>query len=432
MGQLNQLPPEAWDSYDYTHIHAVVLFADLENSVMISSALSPEEYDRLVNSFQRAMLGLVEMLKGQDSPIGEFSAVGDQLTVFFYDPLEVWRNFRLDGPAPLDGAERTQLILECRKANERMVFSAIKAAIQLKNLWLIQPFSVDRVRLHRAPLNLGIGIHMGQVFLCNRADGRLRIEGNTVNIGKRIESFARMGHYSQTMFSQRTRDAVRSSVIGHSQLRQRIFFHHHTPSLELMKGVAQQQHAFELKFYHRLGVKVPEGAFEQYHQIFGKDRTNIWAYYQLFDHHAFQLGDWRTAFELSKMAEIVHPEDEKVSLDLSKCYYNFSQYEQARRHAVRSLELNPEFDLVYEHLAEIAKAVGDVDAEVQHSRSALMLSPNSPLNNLNLGVALTKSGNRREGALFLEEALRLYPDFTQHSLFKEAMEELRAAGASPP
>lgn len=425
------LPEGVYDSHDYTSIHAAILFADIEHSVMISSALSPRDYDKLVNAFQRAMMTLVDALRQQNLFVSEYGIIGDQLSIFFYDPDEVRRNFLLDGPVELDSETRKTLVATCRHANEQLTFGALKAAIQLKNIWLTQDFSEERVREHRAPLNLGIGINMGQVFYTNRADGQRRIEGNTVNLGKRIESFSRSGKYSQIMFSQRARDTIRSSVIRHSQLRQRVFFHEHAPSLELMKGVAQQQHVYELKFYHRLGVPTQEMVFEQYGQMFLKERSNVWAYYQLFEYYAYQRDDWDHAFGLAKMAQLVHPVDEKIQLDLSKCYLRFGRLEQSMAFALRALELNPEFDLVHEHLAQIAVEQGDKAAQIRHLRGAILLSPDSPVNNFNLGLALLTGGQPDEGARCVLEAVRLFPGYPATAEFQAAMLSLREEGLLP-
>ena len=127
-----------YDGHEFTSIHAAVLFADLENSVMISSALSGPEYDRLINAFQQTMLELVQALKEQEYRVVEYHVAGDQLSIFIYDPEEVARNHALDGPEPLQGEARARVVEQCNKVNAELAISALKAAIQLKNRWLVQ------------------------------------------------------------------------------------------------------------------------------------------------------------------------------------------------------------------------------------------------------------------------------------------------------
>src|SRR4051812_46137692 len=59
------------------YIHAAVLFADVENSVMLSSALPPAEYDLLMQVFQHTMLDLAEELRREGFPLVEVRIKGD-------------------------------------------------------------------------------------------------------------------------------------------------------------------------------------------------------------------------------------------------------------------------------------------------------------------------------------------------------------------
>ncbi|MCH7471324.1 hypothetical protein IIA79_00015 [bacterium] len=425
------VPEEVWDGCEYTSIHAAVLFADLENSVMISSALPPPDYNRLINAFQAAMLELVGLLRDQGMPIGEVYVAGDQLSIFFYDHEEVRRNYLMDGPQAQEGEARALLIAECKSSYENLVLSALKAAIQLKNLWLIQEFNLERVLANLDPWELGTGIHYGRVYLGNRPDGKRRIEGYTVNLAKRIEGYSRRGNYSHVMVSQQVRDTIRSSVVKHTQLRQRIFFYKHDVALELLKGVARAQAIHELKFYHRIGIHVPHEVIEQYEAIFAVDRTNIWAYYQLVDYYAYQAGDWERVFELAKVAHLVHPQDEKVLLDLAKYYLQKGELAQSTQFAEEALRLNESFDLVHEHLAIIASKAKDHAAQIRHWRTAVRLGPGSPVNNFNLGLALLSDDQPEEGAAYVQEALRSYPDYKSLPVFVDALSQLRDEGKLP-
>ena len=430
-GEAAALPEPVWDGCEYTSVHAAILFADVENSVMISSTLPEAEYDQLVQSFQASMIELIDSLKEQGLPVAEYSVVGDQLCIFFYEPEEVARNYSLDGPGKLEGDERAEMIAQCKSCNENLALAAFKAALQLKNLWLVQVMNLRGVLNFRNPLGLGIGIHYGRVYLRNRPDGQCRIEGYTIGFAKRIETSSRQGLYSHVMCSQETRDIVRGSVIKHTQLRQRIFFHKHLLPPAALKGVGHAENIYELKFYHRIGVPLPDQAFEHYKAIFAVDRSNVWAYYQLFDYYVHKQRDWEAAFELAKIACVVHPQDEKVLLDLAKCYFQLGNLEQSRQYAEQALRLNEQFDLVHEHLALIANKTDDLEAQVRHWRNAARLSPDSPINNLNLGLALLEDDQADAGVFHIGEALRVYPEMEQWPHFAEALENMDEKGKLP-
>lgn len=422
------MPDEAWDGLEYTNIHASILFADLEHSVLLSSTENPRDYQRLINAAQSVMLSLVERLRCQGMPLGEFYVAGDQLAVFFYDEDEVRRNWLLDGPDAVQGEARAELIRECRKANEALAFNPLSAAIQLKTLWLCQDFNLQRVREHRTPLSLGMGMHFGRVFLCTRPDGRRRVEGYSVNLAKRIETYSRNGQYSRIMLSQEAHNIIRGSIRKHTMLRQRIFFAEHQVGLELLKGVTRSQPVYELKFYSRIGLNLTPEAAGQYEVIFGIDPTAIWAYYQLFEHYAYSVQDWEKALDLAKRAHLVHPNDEKVLLDLSRCYYNLGNRDQAMRFAQQALAVNPQFDLVYEHLAVLAEEAGDAQALLDYLSRALSLTPGSPVNHLNLGSAQCERGLSREGTYNLRQAFEGYPQFLLEANVQAELHQYLAEG----
>jgi tetratricopeptide (TPR) repeat protein len=426
-----QPPCDIFDSYDFTAIHAVTLFADLEHSVMMSSAFDLRDYDQLINVFQETMQHLIVMLKAQRMDVAEANVVGDQCSIFFYDPTEVVDNYCLEGPHAAEGPTRDALLSKCQRRNQELMYGALKAAIQLKNIWLTHPINIERIRQHREALTLGVGLNVGLVHYRSRADGERRIEGHAVNVGKRIETASREGRYSRIMLGQKARDLLRSHIVRHSQLRQRVFFASHEISLDLLKGVIQRHPVYELKFYHRLNVPTSETVYEQYERILNKDRTNVWAYYLLFDHYAYQRGDWGRAYELVKQTQLVYPHDEKVLLDLSKCLLRLGHLEQAKRIAEQALSLNPDFDLVYEELAVIADLQGDAAGQILHMRDALRLSPDSPSNNRNLGLALCSHGCIDEGAYYLVQALMRYPDYITHAGFQESVTDACAGKPIP-
>ena len=426
-----ELPDSVWEGREYTSIHAAIMFADLQNSVMISSTLPPAEYDQLVDDTQRAMLALVQELQANDFPVGEYRIAGDELAIFFYFPEEVAWNYLLDGPRPLAGDERERYVAECKQAKETLAYSAFKAAILLKNSWLVERFNTKRITDHQEPFELGMGVHLGRVFLRRRADGGKRIEGYAVNLAKRVEGACRQAKLSHIMFSQKARDVLCKTVVAHSQLRQRVFFSPHETELELLKGIAKTQKLYELKFYQRLGLRPGPEAMEQYEAIFALDSSNRWAYYQLVDHYLNRLKDYDQAYELASQALLVHPDDEKIMLDLAECHFHEQDYSQAKRYCENALALNESFDLAYERLNMIAEAQGDEEAQLEYAGEALRLSPGSPINHMNYALLVGKAGELAKAAKHASVAIAAYPEFRSNEDVDELLQLLDQHDALP-
>jgi class 3 adenylate cyclase len=417
---------------DHDYIHAAILFADIENSVMWSGTLPPRDYDNLLNSFQATMYDLAADLRAQGFPLAEFAVVGDQLSLFFYDAEEINRNAAFAAPGAEDPTVRAQLVETCRAANEAVLFAAFRAAIFLKDRWLQHEYNLERVRRQREPLGLGIGLHYGRVYLKDRADGRRRIEGFAVNLAKRVEGYARFGRYSRIMLSQNAHDRLRGVVIRHTQLRQRIYFHQHEMELELLKGVTEAQAVFELRFFSRIGVmKITPDTVRQYEAMFYRNPRNIWAYYQLFEYYAYTAQDWNQVQTAVRQALLTYPHDEKVLLDLARYYQQQGNLALAREHAQQALKQNPDFDLAYELLWTIAEAEGDTEACVNYLRKAVSLAPGSPAIHLNFGLLLCDRGQSETAEHHLAQALDWYPDYPTHAPTVNSVRACYEAGTLP-
>jgi class 3 adenylate cyclase/Flp pilus assembly protein TadD len=426
-----ELPPETWDGFDYTAIPAAILFADLENSVLLSSTLNPADYQLLLNSCQVAMHDLVADLRESNLPVAEYYIAGDQLCIFFYDPDDVKRNWLLRGPEAVTGADREQLLEERRLGEEDLAFSCLRAAIKLKNLWMVTDFNMERIEHRREPIGLGIGMHTGSVYYCNRPDGRRRIEGYAVNLAKRIEGYSRKGKYSHIMLSQDAHLKISGSIRKHTMLKQRLYFFAHEVGLEMLKGITRSQSVYELKFYSRIGLNPPPEVIDQYETSFELDNTNIWAYYQLFEHYFYHSVSPERVRDLTSRALMAYPHDEKIMLDLSRFFDNEGNTGMAIKYAHKAIELNPDFDLALEHLAVLYNSIDQWDKALRYLREAVSLSPVSAVNHLNLGLSLFQSGIIDEACRHLLEAFRLYPEYLNNAGVISVLADFKARGQLP-
>lgn len=315
-----------------------------------------------------------------------------------------------------------------RKHCEQLIFNALKAGIQLKNKWLVLKENLRRSKHFLKPMGLGIGIHYGKVYITRRADGNCRAEGYAINFAKRVESFSRHGKFSHFMLSQDAYDLISASVRKHIQIKQRIYFHKHTPPFDSMKGITQAGPVYELKYWHRLGMPTPPDVVEQYRLIFEMNKSEPWAYYQLFDYFAFEKEDWKTAMEYATEARSANQQDELGLLHMAKCSFKLGFLSQSQRFAEKALELNGDLCLAYELLAQIAAKNDDTQACISFLRNAILISPKSPKNHLNLSVALLSNEQAVEGEHHLKQAIQHYPEYPSVPGFIESFAQLRDEG----
>lgn len=425
----NGKAPWQADEVLYGLIHTAVLTTEIEHGLLASSTLPPAEYNALLDEFQHAATGLVLQLREQGYPVAECEISGDVLRLCFYDPREVERNYQLDGPHAQRGEQRRATIEDCRRHNRELALHALRAAVLLKSLWLTRGFNLRRVLGRLEPWELRIALHYGCAQLGQRADDTRRIEGHTLAYARQLASSVQQPLYSRILASPVLHNVLCSSVVKHTLLRQRVFFHEHrVPGLPGLPGV-QQVH--ELRFCHRAGIPVDAEAIEQYEALFNLNQANMWAYSQLIEHYAYVQRDWNRVFALAKSAQLAHPQDEKVLLDLAKYYLEQGKPEQSREFALQALRLNDSFDLAHEHLAVIAAKLNDGRAHVEHCRAALRLSPGSPVNNFNLGLALLYEEKETEGFHYIQEAVRLNPSYKDSDSFIGALLRIRREGKLP-
>jgi tetratricopeptide (TPR) repeat protein len=425
------LPGSVWDGRTYTSIHAVVLYADVEDGALIANTLSSAQYDEFVDAYQGAMAELVTSLREQQMPIAEVQLSGGCCQIIFYDESEVHRNYLLDGPNPVKDAERHLLIKESRASNQNIVISALRAAIQVKNTWLVQEFNIARVRSHLAPWGLGIGMHYGRVYLRNRVFGKRRVEGYPLHWAKHIQSLSPEGSYSHIFLSRRTRDLLLNAVLTHTQLSQRVFFNEKQHPCLADPTTAQVNAVYELRYYHRIGVHVSQEAIYWYDALFKLDPANTWAYYQLVDYYSYVRKDWGRVFELASIMSVANPHDEKALLDQAKYYLQLGKHSQSKAYAEKALSINPALDLAHEHLAVLASETDDIPTQIEHLRQASLLSPRSPVNNFNLGLALLENDDTEEGFFFVQRALSIYPEYKDWQIFRETLLRLKQQGKLP-
>lgn len=425
------LPDEVWQAYDFTSIHCSVLVARFTDVAAVVSEVPPADFNSMVDSFQGAVLALIEELKGQRYPIGDVQMSGNWVRICFFHEKEVGWNYQLDGPDPVTGSAKQAVVNACQDIKENLAFHALQAAILLKNRWLTLDFNMARVRNHLEHWDLSLGIHSGRVYLKKRVDGEVRAESGMLTMADKVVPLVPNPKYSHIIVSQRAKDYIVRKSIGHSQLRKRIYFYEHPVEESKLKGFTGATCVCELKFFHRIGVHLTDEEVGPFEALFALNRGNLWAYNMLADHHGYTHKQWMKMFAMAKRALMVHPGDEKVLLDMANAYLEINKPFLAQKCAEEALVTNPNFDLAHELLAKIANKLNDIEAQIEHWRDAMYLSPDSALNSFNLGLALLDDGQSEEGYFFVEEALRTYPDYAKTQVFRETLLELKKEGKLP-
>jgi class 3 adenylate cyclase len=168
-------------------IRATVLFVDIINSTGISGVQDASSYNEMLTEFQSLMFDVVvdhvlrygyvprESLSGRgvDIRVGvdyEWDIEGDEVRAFLYS----------------DNTEYD-------------VRSALQLGLKMKLAWLTSDFNFGAFEDKGLVFDVGIGVHTGKVIRETK-DWRMRsrdpvprIDGFTINIGKKVEGFSRSG-----------------------------------------------------------------------------------------------------------------------------------------------------------------------------------------------------------------------------------------------
>lgn len=403
-------------------VNVTILFADLLDSVRISSVLDFWAYDDLIAEYQYYLNSAADEIGSK--LVAERYVKGDELVLFLYDRNQVERN-RAILSLPENDLKRKELEAENAKCCDEALFAALRAGIMLKNAWLSSPVNFHRVTSRQLPFDLGIGIHSGLCVLRERGDGSTRIEGYAINFAKRIESYSRMGRVTRLMLSRTATQHLRFVRRQHVVVRQRLGFISHKPKGEDLKGLQTGLELFELKFFHRLQILPPEDKAAVFEQLLRNDPVNIWAYHMSVENCIRHEAGLDKARELALLAYANLPDNEKICYDLGTIAKLKGELEQARFFAGRAVELNREWDLPLGLLCDL-EYLGDADPQkmLAYQRRAFALCPDSPQRCWDLGEAYLHADKRDAAKEYIGEAVSLHPDYLKSDEKRALAKEL--------
>jgi class 3 adenylate cyclase len=403
-------------------VNVTILFADLLDSVRISSVLDFWAYDDLITEYQHYLNSAADEIGSE--LVAERYVKGDELVLFLYDRNQVERN-RAILSLPEGDPKRKRLEAENAKCDDEALFAALRAGIMLKNAWLSSPVNFHRVTSRQLPFDLGIGIHSGLCVLRERSDGSTRIEGYAINFAKRIESYSRMGRVTRLMLSRTATQHLRFVRRQHVVVRQRLGFISHKPSGGDLKGLQAGLELFELKFFHRLQILPPEDKAAVFEQLLRNDPVNIWAYHMSVENYIRHEASLDKARELALLAYANLPDNEKICYDLGTIAKLKGELEQARFFAGRAVELNREWDLPLGLLCEL-EYMGDADPKkmLAYQRRGYALCPDSPQRCWDLGEAYLHADNKAAAKEYIGDAVSRHPDYLKSDEKRALAKEL--------
>jgi class 3 adenylate cyclase len=167
---------------DGKRMQGTILFADIANSALVSDFLSIQDYAGVIQDFRccaEESLSEVARKHGVSPNEVEKGFAGDEFHFF----LVTEERDLFDSPRAME--------------------IALDMAFRLKLKWLFGKTNCERMDSDKAPLDLGIGIHVGPIVVtCEKNTGSPQCEGYTINLAKRVESGSRAGNYSGIFVSQ--------------------------------------------------------------------------------------------------------------------------------------------------------------------------------------------------------------------------------------
>ncbi len=165
----------------------VILFADVVGCSEVSNHKELEEYNKFISRFQ-----------------GCFTEVCKHYEDTEYQNNELFFDYKSRGD---EGC--LKIFVPNRKDLSLDIDNAINIALDIKRKWLSKKENQLRIEGGLLPVDIGIGIHAGKVWVNKEKDEKgnieYRPEGYAINLAKRIESESRGGKFSHIFISESAR-----------------------------------------------------------------------------------------------------------------------------------------------------------------------------------------------------------------------------------
>lgn len=328
-------------------VDAVILFADMIGSAMISEFSSEDEYDRFISEFQT----------------NAQSAIDDNLRSYGYS-----REDRYFCESSVSG-DQAVLILYT-KDPERDAEAAISTAIELKRKCFLSKF--NRRRKGRALYDVGIAIHYGRVVLkqhpsATYTDKKFNAEGYAINLTKRIEGFSREGRFSKIILSDSVKDMVSFPIL----LSERI----DVP----LRGIYGSRAVYELRVYGNVGdpentYKIDPKEIDYYEAALQSSSYDMWLLLSVARYY-YDEEDYATANKHYLEAIKLYADFAAAYAFLGRSLYREGRFKEAEQHLSKALDLNPSSSRINNYLAVTRRRLGKYDVALEHHENAVSAEP---------------------------------------------------------
>ncbi|MDJ0762495.1 MAG: tetratricopeptide repeat protein [Myxococcota bacterium] len=304
---------------------AIILFADLVDSSILSHILSPIEYNNIVKHFQKSATEIVnETLNNAiiSNCHLNVDVRGDELCLIL----------ALKNPDD--------------KKLEELVTTFLQIAIRLKRKWLLVESNEERINKGQSPLDLAIGIHSGPVIVTS--DRRFKpnsltledvdtAEGYAINLAKRVETASRMGRFSRIFITQ---PIYNRTTADFRQAFDRV-------DVPELKGIPVVPFIYEAKgvghFDDRHFAQISEftdSEVEIYEEVVSANPGAVWLLLDLA-HMYFDKGNYEEAAEKYQNVLNVDPDFAPAHAYKGRAYFRDYWPKEAKAALVRAIEIAP-------------------------------------------------------------------------------------------
>jgi class 3 adenylate cyclase len=340
---------------DNSAVDAVIMFADVMNSVYISSVLGIEMYDDFITAFQQSALNVIQeyalRVPEEYSEKLEYYVRGDEAFNILY------------GPDPSFNIDNT-----------------LALAFNLSREWMLSPGNRQRILNDQEPFEIGVGIHSGKVMVRNHPSARFSIkhgasnaEGYAINLAKRIESTSREGVSSKIMVSRNFHDAYLSV----NPKTKCVFSEGKTVNL---KGMLTSTQVFEIDVMSSFDLRessvlktVKREDLEVFEKLSAIKPGDFWLKVMLVNH--YKRADPQKAVNLCQEMIAKNPNFLFAYVTAGWIYQNMGRYSEAVKYYLRLEELASNPHEAYYFLSECFFQMGNLQKAKEYVERSLFLQP---------------------------------------------------------
>jgi len=180
-------------------MRAAVAFIDVVNSVQLSHALNPKDYESyFIEPLHKCFTSVLQSFGFRSE---KENVILENVKMF--DDVPSWSSFEF---TEFDIRGDQMVVILASQDHAKDVETVTRIALETEQRWGLRFPNDERWRQGMPPLSIVGGIHWGPIMVRQREFGlrgnKPTAEGYAINYAKRVESCARLGKYSHIMLSE--------------------------------------------------------------------------------------------------------------------------------------------------------------------------------------------------------------------------------------